>query len=444
MVTQDMETIQGAVLGALLIQPELVGEAAARIPAEDFVTPRCRMVYQAILDVFAAGGPVDPMPVLSRLGAQNGDEWSGYLLSLMELTPTAANIWVYADELRSGARTHRLRQLGERLAAIQDNGEAQAILEEANAQLVDKPGLRVVGMEQALVDFYAWHQQRRDYYTWGLDKLNDRLFVDGGDFVVLGGYSSAGKTLLAIQFAWHLARTGKRVGFYSLETSSRKLQDRLVSYVMGLDFGKIKRSELTAEDYEALAHASQRLIALTLEWVEASGMSVAEIRASALSRRYDVVFIDYLQLIQGEARSRYEAITDISIGLHQMSQSTGITVVALSQLSRPERGGDGVKSPTLASFRDSGQIEQDADVAMLLYKEEDTPNSRRVLYIAKNKEGEVGKIYLAFDGARQRLYESAVDAPAPKRRPEPEYRRPEFHELPPEEEDPFPQTTIGG
>ena len=168
-------------------------------------------------------------------------------------------------------------------------------------------------------------------------------------------------------------------------------------------------------------------------------MSVEEIRASALSRGYDVIFIDYLQLIQSGARSRYEGVTDISIGLHQLSQSTGITVVALSQLSRPEKSGDGAKAPTMASFRDSGQIEQDADVAMLLYKEEDTPNSRRVLHIAKNKEGEIGKIYLAFDGQHQRLYESAVDAPAPRKRREPEYKQVQFYDLGSDPDDPFAQ-----
>ena len=91
----------------------------------------------------------------------------------------------------------------------------------------------------------------------------------------------------------------------------------------------------------------------------------------------------------------------------------------------------------MASFRDSGQIEQDADVAMLLYKEEDTPNSRRVLHIAKNKEGEIGKIYLAFDGQHQRLYESAVDAPAPRKRREPEYKQVQFYDLGSDPDDPF-------
>src|SRR5699024_7788166 len=135
-------------------------------------------------------------------------------------------------------------------------------------------------------------------------------------------------------FAWHWAKLGRKVGFYSLETGEAKLEDRLIAYNMRLDFGRIKRSELTEEDYKALAMASKRLIQPALEWVPASGMTVDEIRSSALSRGYDAIFIDYLQLIQGDKRrSRAEEVAGISIGLHQLSQSTGITVVALSQLS---------------------------------------------------------------------------------------------------------------
>ena len=437
MVVQDMEAAQVAVLGSLLISPELVGEALTRIRAEDFITPRHRATFEAIRAVYLDGTPVDFIPVLDKLGAKGDQEWRQYLLTLMEQTPTAANIWLYADTMREQARLFRLRRLGEALTAANTLEDARKVLSDANGMLVDKPGIRYVTMEQALLDFYDRHKTKKEYFTWGLDKLNDRLFVEEGDLVVLGGYSSAGKTLLAIMFAWHLANCGKKVGFYSLETGEKKLEDRLIAYNMRMDFGKIKRSELTEADYEALAIASSRLIKPQLEWVAASGMSVEEIRASALSRGFDVIFIDYLQLIQSGARSRYEGVTDISIGLHQLSQSTGITVVALSQLSRPEKSGDGAKAPTMASFRDSGQIEQDADVAMLLYKEEDTPNSRRVLHIAKNKEGEIGKIYLAFDGQHQRLYESAVDAPAPRKRREPEYKQVQFYDLGSDPDDPF-------
>ena len=439
MVTQDMEAAQQAVLGALLLSPELTGEVVAQVRDRDFVTATHRLTYQAIRALFAEGREPDPVAVLHRLGQTEQQPWQEYLVGLMERTPTAANIWEYVALLKEQARLYHLRQLGERLAQAPSAEEAEKCLADGNALMVDKPGLRYVTMERALLDFYDRHKTRHEYLTWGLDKLNHRLFVDRGDMVVLGGYASSGKTLLAIQFAWHWAKLGRKVGFFSLETGEGKLEDRLISYSMGLDFGKIKRSELTEEDYKALALASQRLIRPKLEWVPAGGMTVEDIRSAALSRGYDAIFVDYLQLIQGDRRrSRAEEVAGISIGLHQLSQTTGVTVVALSQLSRPEKGGEGVKAPTLASLRESGQIEQDADVVMLLYKEEDTPHSRRVLHIAKNKEGETGKLYLAFDGARQKLSESVADAPAPQKRREPAYRQMRFTELTqPDPDDPF-------
>ena len=438
MVIQDMEAAQQAVLGAMLIKPSIVGEILAEVRDEDFVSPTHRMTFQVIRTLFSEGKKPDPIVVLHRLGASDQQPWREYIIDLMDRTPTAANVWEYVPILKEQAKLYHLRLLGERLAQAGSLDDAAKCMADGNAMMVDKPGLRYVTMEQALLDFYDRHKTRKEYLTWGLDKLNDRLFVDRGDMVVLGGYASAGKTLLAIQFAWHWAKLGRKVGFYSLETGAGKLEDRLIAHNMRLDFGKIKRSELIEDDYKALAMASKRLIQPTLEWVPASGMTVDEIRSSALSRGYDAIFIDYLQLIQGDKRrSRAEEVAGISIGLHQLSQSTGITVVALSQLSRPEKGGDGVKAPTLASLRESGQIEQDADVAMLLYKEEDTPHSRRILHIAKNKEGETGKIYLAFDGAHQRLYESVVDAPAPRKRREPEYKQVQFTEIMEDPDDPF-------
>ncbi|WP_275533061.1 replicative DNA helicase [Flavonifractor sp. An9] len=433
-----MEAAQQAVLGAMLIKPSIVGEILAEVRDEDFVSPTHRMTFQVIRTLFSEGKKPDPIVVLHRLGASDQQPWREYIIDLMDRTPTAANVWEYVPILKEQAKLYHLRLLGERLAQAGSLDDAAKCMADGNAMMVDKPGLRYVTMEQALLDFYDRHKTRKEYLTWGLDKLNDRLFVDRGDMVVLGGYASAGKTLLAIQFAWHWAKLGRKVGFYSLETGAGKLEDRLIAHNMRLDFGKIKRSELIEDDYKALAMASKRLIQPTLEWVPASGMTVDEIRSSALSRGYDAIFIDYLQLIQGDKRrSRAEEVAGISIGLHQLSQSTGITVVALSQLSRPEKGGDGVKAPTLASLRESGQIEQDADVAMLLYKEEDTPHSRRILHIAKNKEGETGKIYLAFDGAHQRLYESVVDAPAPRKRREPEYKQVQFTEIMEDPDDPF-------
>lgn len=436
----DVELAQAAVLGAALIDESLVGELTLKVEDRDFATPKCRMVYQALKKLFLAGQPTDPVTVVNQLSGGGEDGWRQYVMWAMDVASTAVNVWEHVRIIREQARLYRLQELGGRLQAARSLEAAQGYIAKASSELVDRPGVKYVTMEEALQDFFTRHHERHEYYSWPLDKLNDRLFVEGGDMVVLGGYSSAGKTALALTFGWHLAGLGKRVGFFSLETGYKKLHDRLIATTMRMNLAKIKRSELDESDYQALSIASKRLIKPELELIEAAGMTVADIQAFSLSRRYDAIFIDYLQLIPSpQGRSRYDAVTDVSIRLHQMSQTTGIAVFPLSQLSRPDKDRDGRKAPNMASLRESGQIEQDADVIMLLYKEDpDRPDSRRVLKIAKNKEGEVGQIYLTFDGNTQTFRESVYDAPAPKPRSEPEYMQVKLGDPPPEG-DPWPQ-----
>ena len=427
---------QWAVLGSMLIEDKLVGEVLSRVEDSDFTTPQCRLIFQAIRSAFTDGAKVDPVEVLHRLGVKGDAGWSKYLMDIMDLTPTATNVWEYVRILREQARVYHTNLLGEQLLMTNDPEQMTELVARLNALQAGRPGVRVVNMEQAMLDFMDRQNARHEYLTWPFEKLNDKLFVEGGDLVVLGGYSSAGKTAAALMVAWWWANRGKKVGFFSLETGDRKLHDRLMAHTMKLDFGAIKRGELKEPDFQALAIASPRLIKAGLEYIDASGMTVADIQAVALSRGYDAIFVDYLQLVEGDAKHRYDVVTGVSIGLHRLAQSHGITVVALSQLSRPEKSGREDRAPGMSSLRESGQIEQDADVILLLYKEEDTPNARRVLKIAKNKEGEIGLIYLTFDGAHQTFRESAVDAPAPRARREPEYKQVEFRELP-REEDPF-------
>lgn len=432
----DRRTVtQWSVLGSMLLEDKLVGEVLARVEASDFTTPKCRTVFQAIKRAFTAGEPVDPVVVLHKLGGSEDGEWARYLLELMEITPTAANIWEYVRDMREDAKIYYLQELGGLLHVNRSLDSAREYAGKINALLADRPGVRIVGMEQAMQEFIGRQNEKHEYLTWPFEKLNDRLFVEGGDFVVLGGQASAGKTAAALMMAWWWANRGKKVGFFSLETGDRKLHDRLMAHTMKLDFGEIKRGELKEDDFEALAIASSRLIKAGLEYVNASGMTVADIQAIALSRGYDIILVDYLQIIKGASDRRYEAVTDVSIELHRLAQSNGITVLALSQLSRPP--GKGNKPPNMSSLRESGQIEQDADVVMLIYKEEDLPNARRILKIAKNKEGEIGAIYLSFDGVHQTFRESEMGAPAARTRREPDYKQIELRELPPDGDDPF-------
>ena len=227
--------------------------------------------------------------------------------------------------------------------------------------------------------------------------------MEPGDLIILGGYPSAGKTALALQFTRHIA-SAKRVGYFYLENNDRKLFDRIVSSVSMVNFQKIKTYDLGEDDFHAIVSMQEHLTSPKLEFVGASGMTVSDIRSVSLSRHYDLIVVDYLQKIKGD-RSRmtdFERVSQISSDLQELGRQTGIYVLALSQLSRPEKKNGKTPAPTMASLRQSGQLEQDADVVMLVYCEDESMPKLRTLKLAKNKEGIANiAMRMVFDGDTQ-------------------------------------------
>ena len=448
MVKPDMLSAQVAVLGSMLIEPKLVGETLERVQEEDFLTPRCRMVYQAIRSAFVEGKPADIVTIRSRLGAKDGDGWTEYLLELMDLTPTAANIWEYVTILREQAREAKVVELAKRMLESPDR--AQEYIAQLNGLMVERQGVQRMDMAQMLLAFADRHTGNPvPYMTWGLPKVDAGTYVEMGDMVILGGYPSTGKTALAVSMAYHQAKD-HRVGFYSLETNQYKLADRLMANLAWIEMPFIKRNQISEEGWQRVAERSESIRARNLDLIEASGMSVQDIQADAMARRYEIVYIDYLQLIEPESRkiNRTEQVSGISRGLQQLAHGTGRLVVALSQLSRAEYTGKKEPvEPTMSDLRESGQIEQDADAIMLIYLEDPTrpEGSRRVLKVAKNKEGTRGRIYLVFDGQYQRFRESALDEPAPAKpkRREPEYKQAALYDLPGSEKVPWEEDGYG-
>lgn len=361
----------------------------------------------------------------------------------MDMTPTAANIWEYVPMLKAQARLSAVKLLGQSLAGAPDEETAGKLIDRLNGLRGQRQGAERMDMEQLLLDFYDRHTHPRTYLTWGLEKLDRNLYAELGDMVVIGGDPSAGKTALGVGFAWHLAQT-YRVGVYSLETNRHKLADRLIANLAGIELGSIKRGELTEEDWARVTQRAPELRKRQLELIEAAGMTMADIRADALAHRYQVIFIDYLQIVSPDNRrdNRTNQVGQISRDIQALAHGCGVTVVALSQFSRREEDAE----PTMSDLRESGQIEQDADIIMLLYLEEPQRpgKSRRVLKIGKNKDGERGRTYLVFDGAYQRFRESQLDCPAradkPKRRRKTQTSLFDWDDGPPAE-DPFEQPT---
>lgn len=409
---------QQAVLGSMLIDDKAVGLVLQDVGPSDFITGAYRLIFEAFRAQFASGEPCDAVTINARLGGQ----YDKLLMELMQITPTAANVKSYVQLLKQQSRVHRLQDIALRMQAAEDEDALRALVSEANAQMVERPGLRVLDMSAALSQFYTRHDPdaKPVYLDFGMDDINDNVYAGRGDMIVIAGYPSDGKTSLALSLAVRMART-MRVGFYSYETDADKLFDRIVAMTAQIGLPKLKLNAMNENDWETFAAISTRLGKVQLEIIEASGMTVQDIRAHSLSKRYDVIFIDYLQKIKTDIQGRgasdqFAVVSKISSDLQQFGRQTNTPVVALSQLSRPEKNKSGkIPPPTLSSLRSSGQIEQDADVVMLLYREEPSnSHSRRILNIAKNKEGEANiALMLAFDGQTQTFKKSAAQAPLP-------------------------------
>lgn len=392
---------QQAVIGSLLIDGAVAGLVMSRTRAEDY-TGVCRTLYQAARELFAEGKPIDPVTVRSRVG----EEYGKTLLELMDITPTAANCALYIDILLERSKVERCRALGAALNEAVTLEDVQKAVSAANRILGGRSNVRVVSAEQGFRDFYRRQSEPANLIAWGIEKIDNTLRVEYGDFIVLGGYPSAGKTAFSLQLAWNQARE-RRVGYFSLETTPEKLIDRTVAAVCGVDFDHIKGHTLTDEDWERCGKRAETFVGRKLELIQASDLTVVDIQALALAGRYEIVYVDYLQLVAPEdrRRSEFEQVTQISKCLHTMAQTTGITVCALSQLTRPKESGEQERTPGLHSLRQSGQIEQDADGVMLLFKTlQKNPESSRTLKIAKNKEGPAGgTARLLLDGPHQRF-----------------------------------------
>lgn len=421
---------QVAVIGSVLLEPKLTAHMLAETTVSDFQAP-CSKVYEVIQKLFRQGHNADIVLVNNQLGS----EYTQFLMQAMEITPTAVNLDHYISVCREQSRLRSLKNYGAEMAAAESLDRAKAAVTKANECMSEQTSTRVVTMEQAFSDFFRRHQGEKKYLTWPIQGLGEQLYVEAGDFIIIGGYPSAGKSALALQFAWHWAET-KRVGFFSFETSAAKLFDRQMAAAMNLEMSKIKRNHMTTEDFESLARRGDEVSVHKIELVNAAGMTVDDIQALAISRRYEIVIVDYLGLIESKAQSRYEAVTAISIGLHTMAQRHNITVVALSQLARADK--KTAAEPTMSSLRESGQTEQDADVIFLLYKDGET--EQRILKIAKNKEGTLGHLKLDFDGQHQTFKKSKPTTSqimAETRRIDKEYRKrqaqqQQWVELPPD------------
>lgn len=389
-----------SVIGALLLDPKIAGELFAATRESDFLRAELRTVYTAAREIFNRGRPLDPVTIRAAIGR----EYEPLLMECMDVCSTASAWKAYAEAMQEQTKVSRLRELADKLTQVRTSEEGRELIAAAMEATAEKQGAEIVSLSQGLETFALEQTTKRKFIEYGFSRLDSRLYSDYGDFVVLAGRPSAGKTALALQMATHMGRRAK-VGFYSLETTPSKLINRIVSNRAIIDFGHINCREMTPEEWTRLNRLQREIAESDVELVHAPGWRVQDIMDCAIRRRHKIVFIDYLQELTGPGRDRFAIVTNISLALHAMAQERKIMVVALSQFSRASEARDG--EPSLTDLRESGQIEQDADAVLALYKNEadSAPADERVLQVLKNKEGRLGKVYLDFDGSVQQFAE---------------------------------------
>lgn len=387
-----------SVIGAILIDADkIMPEAEQMLDEDDFSVPEYRTLYRTCSGYFVDGKPIDVVTLI----AQHGDGYKIIIAECVQSMPSVANWRAYAQIVIDTAKRRRahevVSELSNWLTSNADVQECQQLAVKACEALSTTIAGNTVSAKEGFIQFYSSLQKPIEYIHTGFSKIDRQVFIERGDFIVVGARPSVGKTALTLDMMTRMAKR-KRVAYFSLETKNNKLFARMISNLSGEYFGRIKsRHDL---DYQKILSAKEAFDKLDFYTVEAAGWTVAQIKAKAVQLGAEIIFIDYMGLVRSDGSGRYEKMTNISIDLHTMAQQSGITVFALSQLNREGRG-----EPTMENLRESGQIEQDADIILLLHEpDENDPTQRRVI-IAKNKDGETGSVSLLFQGEIQRFSE---------------------------------------
>lgn len=430
---------QLSVIGSMLIDERCVPLVISKLAPDDFIDGTCKATFQVIRRLVLEGRPADPVTVVDAM--QGGDRYVEWCREAMEVTPTAANVKEYIPIVRKAAVRRRVLELSEKLCEADDDELDALVRQMASALSVTERMPRMTAEERA-ADFYRRmkSQEKPKYLPWGLPVADRNAYAELGDMILLGGYASSGKTLLSITMAQAQAKAGYRVGYYSLETSSQKMADRQMSALSQVPLDKIKTRRFSESDWGRLAQAGNCAATVCpFDTIQAAGSSVDDITADAMGHGYQIIYVDYVQLLRAPGvrdTDGYARVTAVSLALKTFAQRTGTAVVALAQLTRPSATDKPKQKdkqskpsmPTMYSFKESGQLEQDADVAFLVFPDDMSNNdSARLFRIAKNKEGRRPEpVKLAFRGDIQTMVELE---------PEPDFSQVEFRELEDGDED---------
>lgn len=420
-----------SMLGAILIDEETLADISEHVKPQDFYDKRHGLIYDAVMRLYEKNKPVDLLTLTDELKRKHQLEeigGSAYLTELTNYVPTAAHAESYAEIVAQKAVRRRLIKASGEISELGYNEETttQELLQQAEAELfsVSDQSLKqdLVSIESILTDSFdrmeELHRSKgslRGIRTGWRDLDNMTAGLQRSDLVILAARPSMGKTTLVANLAYNVATIAKQpVLFFSLEMSKEQLVDRMLADASGVDAWNIRTGNLSDDDFSKLSEAMGEMAEAPIYIDDTPGLSVLEMRTKARRAAHEkplgLVIVDYLQLMQGSGRhdgNRVQEVSEISRGLKLIARELNVPVIALSQLSRSVESRS-PQIPQLADLRESGSIEQDADIVMFIYREAyynpDTDRENITdLIISKHRNGPVGKIELYFHPERLRF-----------------------------------------
>ncbi len=425
-----------SLLGALLVDREGVTRVADIITVEDFYDENHGIIYGAIIDLYRRNRPIDLVTVseaLSSLGQLDSIGGNDYLADLTISVPTSAHVFEYAQIVKTKSVLRKLIRSGNTITSLgfDEVSEMNSLLEKAEQSLflvtqtfIKNKLTHIRDILDTRYEEYANihedpKQIERSRIMTGFKNLDQKLqWLRGGDLVILAARPSMGKTSMALNIAQQMAKK-KNVAIFSLEMSKEQLTDRMVCAAMGIDSWKLQKGELTDDEFARIGDALSELSTSHIFIDDSASMNLLEIKSKCrrlkMESWLDVIMIDYLQLIQGSnPMNRVQEISDISRWLKALARELSVPIIALSQLSRAVES-RASKEPILSDLRESGSIEQDADIVLMIYREEyynsvevpenDMNKGKTTIFIRKNRNGPVGSTDFMFDGKYMKFRE---------------------------------------
>lgn len=415
-----------SVLGAILIDAEAFYKVSGKIKADDFYSNAHKEIYAAMLSLNAKGQPIDVVTIAEELKSRKALEAAGgraYVAQLSGEVPTSANAAEYADIIADKAILRKLINASSKIVenCYKENIESSVLLDTAESSIYDIAQKRQTSDYSKVQDVLTLNMenikqaeanghQLPGLKTGYIDLDNMTSGLQKSDLIILAARPSMGKTAFALNIAQNIALKGKkRVALFSLEMSKEQLGLRLLAMEARVDSKKLRVGNLNPEHWENVQDAIKRFADADIVIDDTPGLGVMELRNKVRrmnqEKKIDLVLIDYLQMMSGEGlgggENRQQEVSQISRYLKQMAREMECPVVVLSQLSRAVEARQGDKRPILSDLRESGAIEQDADVVMFLYREDyykrdQEPTNIAELIIAKQRMGETGTIKLLW------------------------------------------------